>query len=51
MNKIAYVICILAAFYLGLQLLEFQMNEPYRNRNQNEAYINGEVSVSYYDFI
>lgn len=51
MKKLIYVICLFTLIYLGLHILEFKLNEPYRNRLSNEAYLNGEISLTYYDFI
>lgn len=51
MKKLVYALCLFTLVYLGLHMVQFQMNEPYRNRFSNEAYLNGEISLTYYDFI
>lgn len=51
MKKAIYVLCLFVVVYVGLQLVEFKLNEPYRNRFNNEAYLNGEISITCYNII
>lgn len=51
MKKLVYTVCLFTLIYLGLHILEFKMNEPYRNRLSNEAYLSGMETVTCYDFI
>lgn len=51
MKKVFYAFCVLAAMYIGLNALEFKLNEPYRNRYSNPAYLNGTETVVQYNII
>lgn len=51
MKKVIYALCIITVIYVGLQLIEFKLNEPYLNRFSNEAYLKGEISITQYNII
>lgn len=47
-NIFYYVLCAVAVLYLGYHLILCGLNTGYRNRYQNDAYMSGETSVTYY---
>lgn len=51
MKKAVVVLWLFAVVYLGLHIMQFAANEPYRNRMENEAYTSGQITMTYYKIL